>query len=212
MGITVGQIVAEAIERYSGIRGMNNSTIAMTLDKAQQELYQFIGKVSTKEIKVTTKETKHVGSDYRCDNLIKAYYYDRTGLNDGDITPVGTDFIEVTDVESLKDLDNPSYVKLTPKTDSRYNVITLFYRAIPTPISTDESKWGVTFIEIDDEYSNLLLFKLIKTIATFGDIPDVSIANNYQREYDSLFAKAKADFYRRRARNRPNKIKHSDIW
>jgi hypothetical protein len=212
MSISVGQIVAEAIERYSGIRGMSSATIAMRLDKVQQLLYQFVGEVTTKDMAITADEVKVVDTNYRCDNLIKAYYYDRTGLVAGTEAPAGTEYSEVIDIELLKEYDHPSYVRLPMYTDAKYSVLTLFYRAIPTPISSDDSTWDTTYLCVDDEYSDLVLYKLIKTIATFGDIPDISISNNYEREYESLLAKAKSDFYRRKMRNNPDKITFREIW
>ena len=77
-----------------------------------------------------------------------------------------------------------------------YNV-KITYESKPTSLSTNTLG---TVPDINNEYQDILKFRAMKNIAQSGNAPDVELANNYQREEDSLFNKIKMDYYKRKQR------------
>lgn len=206
---SISDIVTQAIERYPNIALVSDSTIASTITDIEFELYQFMGVETSKDITVTVNNVaKDIGSDFRSDNLIRVVYFNQTGTPGGSLDP-DVEYQGIEDIGSLKLSSFPQYLKL-PLDNANYNVATVIYRAIPTAISSDANDWDSTYPCIDDEYIQVIVYKLIKQLSIFGDAPDIAISNNYEREALQKIAKAKTDYYARKRRNKVDRIDYKD--
>lgn len=208
---SITDIVMEAREMYPAIIQVSDATIAKRIRDIEYDLYQFMGKETKKDITILNDGTTHylIGTDFRNDNLLRVLMYDQTV--GGGSTVVGTPYITVEDIESLKDYENNTYLKFT-YISAQYSVATVVYRAIPADITADANLWDTTYPVIDDEYASVIIYKLIKQLAIFGDCPEITISNNYEREALQKISKAKADYYARKRRNNPNKVNYKDCW
>ena len=84
-----------------------------------------------------------------------------------------------------------------PSTSGTGYSVKITYEASPIQLSTNTL---ATVPSINTEYQDILKFRAMKNIAQSGNAPDVELANNYQREEDSLFNKIKMDYYKRKQR------------
>lgn len=84
-----------------------------------------------------------------------------------------------------------------PSTSGTGYSVKVTYEASPIQLSTNTL---ATVPSINPEYQDILKFRAMKNIAQSGNAPDVELANNYQREEDSLFNKIKMDYYKRKQR------------
>jgi len=206
---SISDIVAQAVERYPNIALVSDSTIASTITDIEYELYQFMGKLTSQDKTVTVNNAAvDMGAYFRSDNLVRVVFFNQVGTPGGSLDP-NVEYQTIEDIESLKIEDFPQYLKL-PLNDANYNVATVFYRAIPTAISSDANDWDSTYPVIDDEYIQVIVYKLIKQLSIFGDAPDIAISNNYEREALQKIAKAKTDFYARKRRNKKDRIDYRD--
>lgn len=206
---SISDIVINAKERYPNIALVSDATIASTITDIEFDLYQFMGVETSQNITVTENNAaKDLGAYFRSDNLIRVVYFDQTGTPGGSADP-DVEYQTIEDIESLKLEHFPQYLKL-PLNDATHNVATVTYRAIPTPVSTNADDWDSTYACIDDEYMQVIVYKLIKQIAMFGDSPDIAISNNYEKEALQKIAKARTDYYARKRRNKKDRIDYKD--
>lgn len=213
MAKSISDIIAEMIEMYPNIRSVADTTILSRIKAAQEELYQFVGKEYTLILQnvLTTKQVRVMPADYRSDNLIRVIYLN-SQMIDGQFAPR---IIEGADLEDIKLVDQVSYtdpIILIQRMEDELANAYVVYRQKPQDISIEPSDWDTTYPVIDDEYVDLLIYKVIKKIATYGDVPDIAISNNYEREYMEKFSKAKSDFYKRRMRNKKGKQSYKKYW
>lgn len=207
MSTTVSEIVAEAISRYPNIQLLDDATIARRLTQIFRKVYPYIGEVAIANVDITEDGAYSVATDFRSDNLKRILLYNQ---DDGGVS-VASSRYRVVDIDEARIEEHDDKIYLHYLSDT-YSVATVYYLPEPSAVSDDASDWDLTDIPIDDEYADLLVYKLVAELAIFGDIPDVAIANNYEMMYQELFAQAKADYYRRKQRNNKYKIKHEDIW
>lgn len=208
MSITVSEIVSDAISRYPKIGLLDDSTIARKLTAIERNMYQYIGTIAQKDVTVNSSGAYSVDTDFRVDNMVAVLWYSQS---EGGSAVDGASYYEEPDIDSLRIPYCEDKIALTYR-GGDYTVATVFYKPIPELLSSDSSTWDLTFLHIDDQYAEILVYKLVQELAVYGDIPDISISNNYERMYLESFAKAKADFYKRKQRNSTKKIKHEDIW
>jgi hypothetical protein len=208
---SIANLIFTMTDMYPTIRSVSDAVIVDRIKSAEDEIYQFLGKVIKKDITVTVdNKAVQIADDFRSDNLVKVLYYEQGTLK-GSAYP-DTEFDTVMDIDKLKIDEFNDYLKLPLPIKANYNVATVFYRPIPSEISEDPSTWDTTYPVIDDEYTDLLVYATIKAIALYGDCPDISINNNNERLYRDRLSKAKADWYKRRSRNKPNKQSHNKYW
>lgn len=212
MAKSISNIISEMIEMYPNIRSVADSTLLSRLKSAQEELYQFVGKEYSHKISnVTTTTTVYtMPDDYRDDNLIRVIYYKNENVTEKQIPRIiDTDLDEIKVTNEVWRTSPGIALERTVDEQSDVYVV---YRQKPLDISLEPSDWDTTYPVIDDEYVDLLIYKVIKSISSYGDVPDISISNNYEREYIEKFAKAKSDFYKRRMRNKANKQSYKKYW
>jgi hypothetical protein len=213
MAKSISMIIAEMIEMYPSVRAVSDATLLSRIKSAQEDIYQFVGKEYVYEINnVTTNNDYYLmPDDFRYDNLIKAVYYTDIGTN---LIPRIAD--TSADLEKMKEpMDQVWRTNDTiwlNRQEAENTTVYVIYRQMPMDISIEPSDWDTTYPVIEDEYVDLLIYKVIKKIASYGDVPDISISNNYEREYQEKFAKAKSDFYKRKARNKKDKQDYKKYW
>jgi len=207
MSTTVSEIVSEAISRYPTLQLLDDSTIARRLTQIFRKVYPYIGTITKAHVTVSADGAYTVATDFRSDNLKRILWFNQ---DEGDGETAGTPFTE-SDIDEaiIEEFNDKVYLQYR---GSPYTIATVYYLPTPSAVSVDSSEWDLTELPIDDEYTDLLTFGLIAELATFGDVPDISIANNYERQFNEVFARTKGDYYRRNQRNKKNKIKHEDIW
>jgi hypothetical protein len=208
MSTSVAQIVSDAISRYPQIGLIDDTTLAKRVTVIERNIYQYIGTIDSADVVVASTGTYAIASDFRADNMVAVRWYNQAEGGSG--TP-GASYVEEPDIDALRVGFEDSYLKFTAR-GGNYTKATVFYRPVPADVTADSSAWDLTYIQIDDQYADIITYKLVAELASYGDIPDVSIANNHERLYLDAFAKAKSDFYRRKQRNRTDKIKQKSIW
>ena len=81
-------------------------------------------------------------------------------------------------------------IGLYPIPDKSGYKINVYYNKRPKMITSLDD-----YIELDDRYSSLVTFLVIRTIAMSGHNPDVEIANQYTLEYNTLLQDARESKY-----------------
>ena len=93
-------------------------------------------------------------------------------------------------------------------TGGGYNV-KVTYDPSPVQLSTNT----LTIVpSINAEYQDILKFRAMKVIAQSGNNPDVELANNYQREEDTMMNKIKMDYYKRNFRKPRDTYRRKESW
>lgn len=93
-------------------------------------------------------------------------------------------------------------------TGTGYNV-KVSYEPSPVALSTNTL---TTVPSINTEYQDILKFRTMKIIAQSGNNPDVELANNYQREEDSIMKKIIMDYNKRKFKKPRNTYRRSESW
>lgn len=104
-------------------------------------------------------------------------------VNYGDYYRYGSDDNKIEILRDGKAIDTTDYV-ITIKFDPKPTKITL---ATQTP-------------DLEEDYHNLLCYRLINRLASTGEDPDIDVANYWQAEYDIAFADIKKYFERKKTK------------
>lgn len=207
---SISDIVYEAIERYPNISLLSDSSIARAIKSAEDEIYTFVSKETKYDFVGVVTETSQLlamPANYRSDNLIRVVFYQ------GIATP-GIGYLPVpieSDLTQFKYQEDNTKILLS-KSPQYHTTVTVVYKAVPVLISNDSSDWDTIYPVVDDEYTDVLTYKIIKNLSMFGDIPDIAISNNYEKEYQSKLSKIKSDYYRRLRKNKKDRIDYKDYW
>ena len=79
-------------------------------------------------------------------------------------------------------------------TGDGYNV-KITYEPRPVQLSTSTL---TTIPSLDEDYQDILKWRVLRDIARSGRDPDVDLANNFQADYDAILDRIKMDYYRRK--------------
>jgi len=93
-------------------------------------------------------------------------------------------------------------------TGTGYNV-KVSYEPSPVALSTNTL---TTVPSINVEYQDILKFRTMKIIAQSGNNPDVELANNYQREEDSIMKKIIMNYNKGKFKKPRNTYRRSEAW
>lgn len=81
----------------------------------------------------------------------------------------------------------------------------------PRPVQLSTSTLA-TVPSLDADYQDILKWRVLRDIARSGRDPDTDLANNYQADYDALFARIKLDYYKRKQAEPKRQLPYNDGW
>ena len=198
---TVQQILDDIKSRlpYSTV-SFPDSRVIDWMNQCQNEVWRYMASTELYEFNTIASQALYNLPSNCAFDMIKSVQVSNSTIIDGTEGYTTYSYVGPDDeLSGNKYYDALGQVGIYPKpsTSGTGYSVKITYEASPTQLGT-----GTLNIvpSINAEYQDILKFRAMKNIAQSGNAPDVELANNYQREEDSLFNKIKMDYYKRKQR------------